>query len=86
MGPTVYVLCGLTSLLVAVLLLRGYRQSGTRLLLWSGLCFLGMTANNVLVFVDLVVVGPGLDLLGVRNLSAFAGMCLLLYGLIWDHR
>ena len=86
MGPTVYVLCGLTSLLVAVLLLRGYRQSGTRLLLWSGLCFLGMTANNVLVFVDLVVVGPGLDLLGVRNLSAFAVMCLLLYGLIWDHR
>ena len=39
MGLFVYVLCLLTSLACAVLLLRSYRQTRIRLLLWSGLCF-----------------------------------------------
>jgi len=86
MAATVYVLCGLTSLVVAILLLRGFRQNGTRLLLWSGLCFIGLTLNNVLVFVDMVLIGPTIDLLAARNLAGFAGMCLLLYGLIWDQK
>lgn len=86
MAATVYVLCGFTSLVVAILLLRGYFQSGARLLLWSGLCFLGLTLNNVLVFVDLILIGPEIDLLAARNLAGFAGMCLLLYGLIWDQK
>lgn len=86
MAATVYVLCGITSLVVALLLFRGYRQSGARLLLWSSLCFIGLTANNVLVFVDMVIIGPDIDLLAARNLAGFAGMCLLLYGLIWDSK
>lgn len=85
MAAVVYALCAVTSLLAALLLWRGYRQTGGRLLLWSGLCFLGLTINNVLVFVDLVM-QPERDLLVWRNVPALAGMILLIYGLIWDAR
>src|ERR1035437_3196616 len=37
----------------AVLLWRGYRQSGARLLFWSALCFAFMTLGNALLIVDL---------------------------------
>lgn len=83
MGTVVYGLCALTSLACAFLLLRGYRESGVRLLLWSGLCFLGLATNNVILFVDLRVV-PELDLSVWRTLPAVLGVGLLLYGLIWD--
>ena len=79
----VYVLCALTSLACAVLLLRGYRRSRVRLLLWSGLCFLGFFLNNVLLFVDLRVV-PQVDLAVIRLLPAVIGIGMLLYGLIWE--
>ena len=83
MGTIVYGLCALTSLACAILLLRGYRESHVKLLLWSGLCFLGLAANNVILFVDLQVV-PELDLSAWRTLPAVVGVGLLLYGLIWD--
>jgi hypothetical protein len=83
MGTIVYGLCALTSLACAILLLRGYRESHVKLLLWSGLCFLGLAANNVTLFVDLRVV-PELDLSAWRTLPAVVGVGLLLYGLIWD--
>ena len=51
----VYMLCAATSLACAVLLLRGYRRSGARFLLWSSLCFVGLALNNVILFVDKVV-------------------------------
>ena len=38
-----------------MLLFRGYARSGLRLLLWSALCFVCLTLNNVLLFVDLPV-------------------------------
>jgi hypothetical protein len=79
----VYVLCFLTSLICAVLLLRGYRQSGSRLLLWSGLAFVGFALNNGLLFVDKIVV-PSTDLYLARTLPALIGVLLLLYGLIWE--
>jgi hypothetical protein len=83
MAPAVYLLGTLISLLCAGLLLRGYSRSRTRLLLWSGLCFAGLTASNALVFVDLVV-APGIDLYLWRLGSAACAMLLLLYGLVWE--
>ena len=83
MGTLVYGLCALTSVACAVLLLRGYRESHVKLLLWSSLCFLGLAANNVLLFVDVRAV-PELDLSAWRTLPAVAGVGSLLYGLIWD--
>jgi hypothetical protein len=81
----VYLLCGATSLACAVLLLRAYRQSGFRLLLWSGICFSALTLNNTLLFVDLIVV-PDIDLSLWRNLTAFIGVGTLLVSLIWETR
>jgi hypothetical protein len=85
MATLVYTLCALTSLACAVLLLRGYRASRARLLLWSGLCFAGLAANNVLLLIDKRVV-PSVDLSLWRSLPALAGVALLLYGLIWETR
>jgi hypothetical protein len=85
MATIVYALCALTSVACAGLLLRGYAASGARLLLWSGLCFVGLAVNNVLLFVDLGLM-PGLDLQVWRSLPALAGLALLIFGLVWETR
>ena len=85
MAGAVYILCAATSLACAVLLLRGYRRSRARLLLWSGLCFVGFTLNNVLLFIDTQVI-PQIDLSTVRSLPILAGLALLLYGLVWEEK
>jgi hypothetical protein len=81
----VFVLCALTSIACAILLFRGYRESRTRLLFWSSLCFIGLAANNVLLFVDRLVV-PSVDLSLARGLTALVALALLLFGLIWEAR
>jgi hypothetical protein len=83
MATVIYLLCALTALACAVLLLRGYAQSRVRLLLWVGLCFVGLTLNNVLLLIDMRVV-PTLDLSLWRSLPALAGLMLLIYGLVWE--
>ena len=85
MAEGVYVLCALTSLLCAGLLFRSYRGNRSKLLLWSTLCFTGLAANNVLLFVDLVIV-PDIDLRYLRQGSALTGLALLVIGLIWESR
>lgn len=83
MAPAVYILSALTSLACALLLWRGYRANHVRLLLWSGLCFLGLTLENVLLIVDLVLL-PSINLEAFRNCIAFLSVLLLLVGLIWN--
>jgi hypothetical protein len=82
----VYLLCAATALACAVMLLRGYARSGMRLLLWAGLCFVTLTFNNALLYVDLVILPLTVDLSVLRSLIALAGLGLLLYGLIWEER
>jgi hypothetical protein len=83
MGSVVYGLCAMASVTCAVLLLSAYRRQPTRLTLWSGLCFVGLALNNLLLFTDYVVT-PGADLSLYRNLTAAASVTLLLAALIWD--
>jgi hypothetical protein len=78
-------LAALTSLACTVFLFRAYFSSGVRLLLWSGLCFVFLSGNNVLLFVDLVVL-PHVDLRPYRLCTALAGLLCLLYGFIWETR
>ena len=85
MAETVYILCALTSIACAALLVRGYQKARERLLLWTSLCFAGLAVNNVLLFVDLVMI-PSMDLSLARSGTALAAMALLLYGLIWESR
>lgn len=84
MAEWVYALCAVTSVVCAVLLLRGYRQSRLRLLFWAGLCFVGFTLNNILLFIDLIVFPTQIDLSVWRTVPALIGVLLLLYGLIWE--
>lgn len=81
MAEAVYVLCALTSLLCAALLLRGYRKSGSPLLFWSSLCFVGLALNNCLLFVDLVLV-PDVDLRLVRSAVALIAVMILVVSLV----
>lgn len=82
MASVVYGLCALTALACAFLLLRAYASTKSVLLLWSGLCFCGLMASNILLIVDKLVV-PDVDLHLVRLLVTAASMGLLLYGLIY---
>jgi hypothetical protein len=83
MAAAVYILGTLLALSCAILLLRGYIRGRQRLLLWSGLCFLGLSASNLLVFFDLILF-PARDLYLARLGTAAIAMLLLLYGLIWE--
>ena len=79
-----YLLALLTSVACMVFLFRAYAMSGMRLLLWSALCFVGLSVNNVLLFIDLVVLPTEVDLRPYRLLSALAGLLFLLYAFIWE--
>ncbi len=79
------VLCALTSLFCAVLLIRSFRGQRSKLLLWSSLCFAGLAVNNALLVIDLVIV-PDVDLSAIRTSVAGAALLLLLVGLIWESR
>ena len=84
MATAVYVLCALAATTCAVLLVRGYMTSRARLLLWSAVCFTGLALNNILLFVDKVVVGPDVDLSAWRLVPAALGLMALVYGLVWE--
>jgi hypothetical protein len=81
MPGLVYLLCAGTSLVCAVLLLRGSITKGNRLLFWSSLCFFTMTANNLLLYINFIVL-PNVDILIVARLIAVLGVVLLNVGLI----
>ena len=85
MATVVYYLCALTSLACAVLLLRAYTERRVRLLLWSGLGFVGFTVGNILLVVDNVMV-PTVDLSLIQSLPVLAGLMVLIYGLVWDSK
>jgi hypothetical protein len=73
----------MTSLACAWLLLRAFQRTRARLLLWTGLCFMALAANNVLLFVDLVLLPNTIDLWALRTALGVLGLGTLLFGLIW---
>ena len=85
MAAIVYVLCAATAFACAVLLIRSFRRTGARVLLWASLCFVGLTLNNVLLYVDLVLI-PSVDLSAIRAAVALAGVATLLFAFIWEGR
>ena len=83
MAESAYLLCAAMSIACAVALLRGFRESRSRLLFWSSICFVGLAVNHVLLFVDLVTL-PTIDLSLLRAGIALASVSLLLFGLVWE--
>lgn len=86
MAEAVYLLCMLTSLFCALLLLRSYLASRSRLLFWSTACFFGLALNNALLVVDLILFPTSIDLAIVRAAVAFLSFAALLGGLVWEAR
>jgi hypothetical protein len=77
-----FLLAVATSLACTVLLYRAYLRTRLRILLWSALCFVCLTVNNLLLFIDLVVLTQSADLRVLRSATALVGMLFLLYGFI----
>jgi hypothetical protein len=85
MPGLVYLLSTATSFLCCIMLFRGYRRTKVRLLLWSSLCFLGLTIDNLVLYIDLFVV-PDVDLTTIRRLPGLIGLSLLVFGQVWDSK
>jgi hypothetical protein len=83
-AAAIYSLCAAVALLCAALLLRAYRRNRYRLLLWSGLCFAGLTLNNALLIVDKIFLPVQVDLSALRLAVSLMAVLVLLYGLIWE--
>ncbi|MFN3571263.1 MAG: DUF5985 family protein [Polaromonas sp.] len=83
MPELIYLLCAVTSLICAWLLLRSYRRTRFPLLFWSGLCFSALALNNLLLVLDKLVF-PAVDFSIVRVSLALVALLLLLFGLIWQ--
>ena len=52
-----------------------------RSLFWSSIAFLGLAANNVLVYIDLGLL-TGVDLALPRTIAGALAMLVLVYGLV----
>lgn len=83
MAAIIYSLCALTAFLCAVLLLRSFRASRSRMLFWSAACFVGLTIGNALLVLDRILL-PMVDLSIPRLLVSLVAVLLLLYGLIME--
>jgi hypothetical protein len=76
-------LCALAVLTCAActaLIFQGYARTTRRLLLWVGVCFVFLTLNNVLLFLDLVVLEQ--DLRPWRHAAALLGLIAIAFGLL----
>jgi hypothetical protein len=80
----VYVLCFLTSTACAWLLGRSFYRNGTRLLLWSSICFGFLALNNLALVFDLVIWPQDVDLRLLRLLLALVAVVALIWGFIWE--
>jgi len=86
LGPAiVYGLCLAASLLCAGLLLRAWRQSGSRLLFWTALAFAGLAVNNLFLVADMVLF-PQTDLYPARMAASIVAVSVLIFGFIWEGR
>ena len=83
MGKLVFLLCALTAFACTAMLLRAWLRSRARLLLWSALCFAGLTANNVLLVLDRLVF-TSVDLSAWRLGLALLAVLLLVTGLVLE--
>lgn len=79
----VYLLCLATSVICAALLLRAWRRSRTKLLLWTAVSFGFLALNNLALVADMVVF-PSADLWIWRQAAAATAIGVLIYGFIWE--
>ena len=83
-ATVVYLLCFVTSVACAWMLGRSFLQNGTRLLLWSAICFGFLALNNLALVFDLVVWPESVDLRLLRISLALAAVVSLIWGFVWE--
>ena len=79
MAKPIFLLCALTAFACTCMLLRAYLRSRARLLMWSALCFAGLTVNNVLLVLDRLVF-TSVDLSTWRLVIGLIAVLLLVTG------
>lgn len=79
----VYMFCFITCAVCAVLLVRSWFKTRTRLLLWVAISFTFLAVNNFFLFADTTLL-PDVDLSSFRVLSAVIGVSILIFGLVWE--
>lgn len=79
----VYALSALASIVCVILLWRGWKRTGVKLIMWAAWCFVGLALNNLMVLLDHFT--PNRDLSEVRALPALFGVLVLAYGLIREN-
>jgi hypothetical protein len=82
-AKVVFLLCAVTAAACTWLMLRAYLTSRAKLLLWSALCFGGMTLNNVLLVLDRLVF-TSMDFSIWRLVVALVAVLLLITGLVLE--
>ncbi|WP_309090893.1 DUF5985 family protein [Phenylobacterium sp.] len=82
-GALVYSLCLAASVLCAGLLLRAWRQSRSRLLLWTATAFVFLALNNLFLVLDMVIF-PSVFLWPWRQAASLLAVGVLVYGFIWE--
>lgn len=78
----VYLFCAIVTIGCAVLLLRGYLRSRTKLLFWGSVFFVCFALSNILLFFDLGILPPTVDLSPYRDGFTLAGLVAIIFGLI----
>lgn len=82
--PTlVYSLCFATSGLCAFLLGRSFRQTRSRMLFWSAICFALLAVVNGIVVFDMLIF-PEIEFRSWRLTLTVVAIAVLLFGFIWD--
>lgn len=85
-AEAIYLACAITCAGCAWLLFRAFQRGGPRLLLWAGLCFVALTLDNVILYIDMALLGPSIDLFYYRTVTAAVGMIVLVFGLVSESR
>ncbi|MEX2176697.1 MAG: DUF5985 family protein [Pirellulaceae bacterium] len=84
MPEATYIICTITSLASAIMLWRSTQAPRNRLLIWGAVFFFGMALNNVLLFVDKVLLPNQAWSSVPPNIVMLASVSALIYGLIWE--
>ena len=83
MATVIYSFCALTALICAMMLGRGYKLSGNKLLYWGGWTFVGLTLSNIMLVFDKIIF-PEFDLVTFRLAVSAIALLPLIYGLVFD--
>jgi hypothetical protein len=81
MQDLVYVLCALTNIVCATLLLRSYFRFRVKLVFWGAIFFICFALSNIVLFIDLVLL-PTFDLSLYRHALTLIGLGAMIFGLI----